>query len=271
MPAPELVPIRHGTVRDGAIAVVVLLALTVAVLKPWGETTRQYSVARSPAQGVAAQGDTAQAPTQVPATPRAIGTVTLPAAAFDPAPASCVVDVGWRICVLSALGGQGLRNVFDPHAAPLQPSEAPGSAADPAVLLATTNGAAIGFYPPEGADADDAGAVQVSAWQVDQVLPGTRSVDLKTMGRLFHGDRSAANVFVPPAEALVAADAWPNGGYVFWLKGSGPSPWEQYFAVEVVTAAEQDRGPQADVDGGLEAERGGVLRFRSLLPGKVAV
>jgi hypothetical protein len=246
MPAPELVPIRDGTLRDGAIAVVVLVVLTLGVLKPWGETTRERSVSRAPAPPATALGVSAQATVQVPAPPRVIGPVVLPAAAFDPAPASCVVDVGWRICVLSASGGQGMRNVFDPHAAPLQPSEAPGSEADPAVVLATTNEAAIGFYPPEGADADGGGAIQVSAWQVDQLLPGTRSVDLKTMGRLFHGDRSAANVFVPPAEALVGADAWPNGGYVFWLKDSGPSPWEQYFAVEVVTAAEQDGAPRAD-------------------------
>lgn len=238
--APELVTIRHGTLRDGAIAVVVVVALTVAVLKPWGDTTRGQSVARPPAQAAPAQGVSSQPPAQVPVAPRVIGPVILPAAAFDPAPASCVVDVGWRICVLSVSGGQGLRNVFDPDAAPLQPSQAPGSAADPVVLLATTAGAAFGFYPPatEGGQTD--GTVAFSAWQVDQALPGTRSVDLKTVGRVFQGERSAANVFLPPADALVAADAWPDGGYVFWLKGSGPRPWEQYFAVEVLPRPQPD-------------------------------
>jgi hypothetical protein len=238
MPAPELVPIRHGTLRDGAIAAVVLVALTVAVVKPWGQTTPGQSVARPPAPPATARGIAAQV--LASAAPRVIGPVVLPAAAFDPDPSSCVADVGWRICVLSVSGGQGLRNVFDPHAPPLQPSQAPGAAADPAVLLATTNGAAIGFYAPEGEAADGAEAIQVSAWQVDQALPGTRSVDLKTMGRVFQGERSAANVFLPPADALVAADAWPDGGYVFWLKGSGPRPWEQYFAVEVLPRAQPD-------------------------------
>jgi hypothetical protein len=235
MPAPELIPIRHGTLRDGAIAFVVIAALTVAVLKPWGPTTDAQVVARPPAHAV-----TAQAPAQVPAAPRVIGPVVLPAAAFDPAPASCVKDVGWRICVLSASGGQSLRNVFDPGAAPLEPSQAPGSAVDPAVVLVTTAGAAFGFYPPatEAGRADS--AVAFSAWQVDQELPGTRSVDLKTIGPLRQGARSAANVFVPPTEALVSADAWPDGGYVFWLKGSGASPWEQYFAVEVLPRAQPD-------------------------------
>jgi hypothetical protein len=235
MPAPQLIPIRHGTLRDGAIAVVVLVALSVAVLKPWGPTTGAQSAARPPAQAV-----TAQAPAQVPAAPRVIGPVVLPEAAFDPAPASCVVDVGWRVCVLSASGGQSLRNVFDPGAAPLEPSQAPGSAVDPAVILVTTAGAAFGFYPPatEAGGAD--GTVAFSAWQVDQALPGTRSVDLKTMGPLRQGARSAANVFVSPTEALVSADAWPDGGYVFWLKGSGPRPWEQYFAVEVLPRAQPD-------------------------------
>jgi hypothetical protein len=240
MPAPELVPIRHGGLRDGATAVVMLAALTIAVMKPWGSTTGTPSVARAPTQAATAQGVSAQATVQAPAAPRVIGPVVLPAAAFDPAPSSCVVDVGWRICVLSDAGGQGLRNVFDPHAAPLQPSQASGSAADPAVVLATTAGAAIGFYAPDGAAAGGTETIQVSAWQVDQALPGTRSVDLKTMGRLFQGERSAANVFVPPAEALVSADAWPDGGYVFWLKGSGPRPWEQYFAVEVLPRAQPD-------------------------------
>ena len=240
MPAPELVPIRPRTLQDGAIAVLILVALTVAVLKPWGEATRGQSVARPPALPATAQGSTASVPEQVPVAPRVIGPVILPAAAFDPAPASCVADVGWRICVLSATGGQGLRNVFDPQAPPLQPSQAPGSAADPAVLLATTNGAAFGFYAPEGEASDGAEAIQVSAWQVDQALPGTRSVDLKTMGRVYQGERSAANVFLPPADALVAADAWPDGGYVFWLKGSGPRPWEQYFAVEVLPRPQPD-------------------------------
>jgi hypothetical protein len=151
-----------------------------------------------------------------------------------------MVDVGWRICVLSASGGQALRNVFDPDAAPLQQSQAPGSTVDPAVVLVTTAGAAFGFYPPAAEGAKAAGTVEVSAWQVDQALPGTRSVDLKTMGPLRHGARSAANVFVPPADALVSADAWPDGGYVFWLKGSGPSPWEQYFALDVLPRAQPD-------------------------------
>jgi hypothetical protein len=267
-PAPELIAIRRGTLRDGAIAVLVFVALTVAVLKPWGATTREQSVARPPAQPVTAQ---APARPEVPATPRVIGPVVLPAAAFDPAPASCMVDVGWRICVLSASGGQALRNVFDPDASPLQQSPASPVPLDPAVVLVTTAGAAFGFYPPDGTAADGTGAIEVSAWQVDQALPGTRSVDLKTMGPLRQAAGSAANVFVPPADALVSAGAWPDGGYVFWLKGSGASPWEQYFAVEVVTAAERLGGPWSETDGGLGAESDGVLRIRSLLPGKVAV
>jgi len=237
VPAPELVPIRNGTLRDGAIAVVVIVALTVAVLKPWGQTTGAQSAARPAPQAVTAQ---VPATPEVSAPPRVIGAVVLPEAAFDPAPASCVVDVGWRICILSTTGGQSLRNVFDPHAAPLEPSQAPGSTLDPAVVLATTAGAVFGFYPPVS-EADRAdGTVEVSAWQVDQALPGTRSVDLKTMGPLRQGARSVANVFVPPADALVSANAWPEGGYVFWLKGSGPEAFEQYFAVEVLPPVQPD-------------------------------
>jgi hypothetical protein len=237
VPAPELIPIRNGTLRDGAIAVVVIVALTIAVLKPWGPTSGAQSVARPAAHAVTAQ---VPARPEVSAPPREIGPVVLPEAAFDPAPASCVVDLGWRICVLSASGGQSLRNVFDPDAAPLEPSQAPDSAVDPAVVLVTTAGAVFGFYPPVAEAGGADGTVEVSAWQVDQALPGTRSVDLKTMGPLRRGERSVANVFVPPAEALVSANAWPDGGYVFWLKGSGPDTFEQYFAVEVLPRAQPD-------------------------------
>jgi len=211
-------------------------AVALALVKPWGAQPVADSIlaAPPPAPGVTSS-----------AAGLSLGTRALPPAAFAPSPEACLADMGWRACALEPSGAQAVRSTYISGKAPIAAGlEGP---VIPAVVFVTKAGAALAFYGPPGfytaskRHADNAGgepawgSVAVSAWWLD-TDGGSRFIDLSPVGPLGSGQHVVGNAFVPPADALLNADHWPEGRYVVWFQGGGDKPWDAFFDFEILPA-----------------------------------
>lgn len=224
-PAPtvETTRLRRRSSRDRLVAGIVLLAFAALVLKPWG------SPAKPELQPALAQPFAAPSPS-----PLSLGPIAVPAAAFDPSAGACYRDSGWSVCMLDEGGAAG-QPIHSWLSGPSQPRPATPtpSPAVPAVVLLTMGSAGIGFYAPPSERSRASGSIVVTAWRVDELTAGTRSLSLQSVGPLRAGPAVAVNVYVPPFELAAAPARWPAGRYVFRFQPVDGELWDQFFTVEV--------------------------------------
>jgi hypothetical protein len=250
--APELVPIpltrRRPWHRAAAIVVVGLIA--IGVLKPWGGASPDAAV--TPATPAPRQ----QAATPVPSLSQSAdlarpANLSLPLAVFAPPASHCMEDIGWHVCVVGEGDRQTTRNTFAPDAPFLTDRTGDPKRVEPAVVLSTSSGAAIAFYPPAGfytpleSPARDEfgtdpqvvfgrawGPIAISAWRIDADR-GTHGLDLDEIGALSSSGLVASNVLVPRDDGFLRAPTWPNGRYVVWLVGGGVESWQEFFDFQI--------------------------------------
>ena len=248
-------PVAIGRRRraDPLLAALVVAAVLLALVKPWG-TSRLPELAPIapvvPEVKPVAQ-DAPAAASAAPLLPNG-----LPREVFAPAARTCMQDAGWRVCVLGAGGSaeQTMGNHFAPQAPALVDPTGKPAAAEPVVVLATMQGATLAFYAPPGLyvlDPSEApalgdtsnglpvitgGPVSISAWYVDD-RSGSLTLSLRGGVPITQGGGTAANVFVPAADAFGALGAWTPGRYIVWMHGVGPRTWQQFFDFDVAGEA----------------------------------
>jgi hypothetical protein len=232
---------------DPLLVALILTGMVVALVKPWGAARLPTAAVVAPDVPRTAVPARLTAPTAVP-----LLTVDLPSEVFAPAAKTCMQDVGWRVCVLGAGGAaeQATINHFAPKAPPLVDAGGTPAPADPVVVLATSLGATLAFYAPNGFYIPDSqqvpqptdepdgmpviasGPVSISAWYVDE-REGSLTLALVGGSPMTQGGRVAANVFIP-AEQRFDGRAWTAGRYIVWIKGVGSRDWQQLFDLDVV-------------------------------------
>ncbi len=222
--------VRRGTRRDAILASLAVAGLGLTILKPWAAPADAPLPAPEHSVSVFASP-----------TPATYARLSVSAVAFDPPAEACMGNAGWRVCVLGSSGGRAVRSMFGPEGLPALGPGAPKTRAAPAVLLLTTAGAGLGFYPPLDSDDLFAGTIAVTAWSVGGEAVGTRSLSLRAMGPLRLGAKVAGNVHLPASDALMAAERWPSGRYIVRFQAANGDHWDQFFALEVIAIPAPDR------------------------------
>jgi hypothetical protein len=201
---------RESRLASGIV--LVLLAIGVSILKPWGASSPGVVVVATPS--VAAEIRPSVAPSATPSpTPK------------DPATAVCLAPSGWRIMSSEWFDGQSIRvwQTIDPVG-----GTDPADPALPVGLVVSSSVRGVGWCAPTTAGARPVGPVVTRVWSIpasgDPVL-----LDLRSR----FGPSDLGVEFLPPipADGVEPAD-WPPGRYVFAIEdhGSGRS---YSFALEV--------------------------------------
>lgn len=192
--------------------VLVMLAIGVSILKPWGAGSPGVLVVATPS--IVAEVGPSVAPSVTPApTPK------------DPATAVCLAPSGWRIMSSEWFDGQSIRvwQTIEPVA-----GADPDDLALPVGLVVSTSVRGVGWCAPMTSGARPVGPIVTRVWSIP---PSGDPVLLDLRSRFGPSDLGAEYLPPIPVGGPEPAD-WPPGRYVFAIddRGSGASHW---FALEV--------------------------------------
>jgi hypothetical protein len=235
---PSISPVETSRVggqrgnRVAAQGILLLAALAIVILKPWGADTVP------PAAPAASDGVATVGPASLPVTPD-------PAPTGDVALGQCYSTSGWRVFNLE-IPPAGL--AFAPFRTwtSVHPVVAP-SPADPAIDFARVVAdrvTALGYCAPSTGGDRPPPIVAVEAWREDgaghplpillrpaAVVPGAASV--------------AAALYGPPAGSVATTGTWAPGRYVFRVSGPPATGFERWFGVEILSPVDIAPAPAA--------------------------
>jgi hypothetical protein len=221
----HLVRLHRDDRRPLMGAIVVVAALVLAVLKPWGGPDDASRAVESGALSAGAAG-VAVASTDPAATPAATPR------GYDAPGGQCYPGADWRLFAIEMNSGRRLR-----HWLTIEPAAA-ASPDDPAVPFArivTDRLLALGFCVGSGR-AGPGPLVGVRAWAL-AAGGGVVPISLTPLADYMPREPNLGAVYRPPSAPRGAAGAeWSPGRYVFSVRQGPTEADERWFGVEVVVA-----------------------------------
>jgi hypothetical protein len=217
-------------------AAVIVAAIAIAIVKPWGGTTSGAAASPAPIAVRTAQA----APSRVVPSPSA--------AASDPAADGCHPEGEWRLVMREANAGLAVRTWYD-----LTPDTATGPA-DPTIpflRLYSEGVLSLGYCTSSTPSA----VLSVAATTVWRLTDGSAPERIGPMRLSLDSPRDPdiGSMFVPPRAPDGSDEThWVAGRYVFEVSFSPPAARSAWFGVDVVDVhpvGTPDTGPAAGSPG----------------------
>ncbi len=232
-----VVPVGSGGVGRRVVVLVAVcgLVLSVAILKPWAETSPPSGPTSPPSAEVSARPrptTDAVAPAPAPS-----GQQSRRLGLSDPG-GQCSVGSAWRVFAVEQHYG---RRVLTWYSVDPVPVADPRDPAIPEVRVVAGAVLALGFCAavPEGAS----GPAAVHAWTTS--LPGDAvPLDLRALTAYAPPDPRLGAVY-DEAGGAVAGGGWPPGTYVFAVRSGRTTGESRWFAVRIAAEAAMPQSTSA--------------------------